>query len=151
MPDDAPHIKAARPVAARVVHVRAQQPVEPVPDKVADRRREQARADEEDERGHGDEERAERRARGERVDEEPADEAAQETADGGDRDGGRGLAERDAADEDDGLHALQSGIDEYEDRGGEMGRQRKQTSRRTVMSGRPNRTKRPALPPLAPS
>ena len=56
VPDDAADVVRARPIAARVVQVRAEELVEGVALEVADGGREEARADEQEEVGHDDHE-----------------------------------------------------------------------------------------------
>lgn len=108
------HIKSPRSIPACVVDVLPQQVVVHVLLEAADGLGEEAGADEEHEVGHADKEGGDDRARDEGVDDE--------------RDGGSGLAEGDAADEDDSFHP----------------------SRNTVISGSPKSTQRPARPSLSP-
>jgi hypothetical protein len=105
MPHAPLHPKAPRPIPACVIYFHPQQFIECIRLEGPYGAREEAGADEEEEVRHDDEEDGERGARGEAVDDEADDEPADEPDDGGDGDGGGGLAEGDAADEDDCFHA----------------------------------------------
>lgn len=105
MPHAPLHPKAPRPIPACVIYFHPQQFIKCIRFKRPYGAREEAGADEEEEVRHDDEEDGERGARGEAVDDEADDEPADEPDYGGDGDGGGGLAEGDAADEDDCFHA----------------------------------------------
>ena len=111
-----PHIKASRPISARVVHITSQQIIESFEDEVGDGG-EEARVDEE-KGDHGDEKGAQRGAGSEEVDEE----AAKEVDEGGNEDGDGGLAEGDTEVKDETLRhrIVAMGGKEGEDGNGRM-------------------------------